>query len=410
MATFISEEILSEGGITGTTISGGTFFGDGSNLTGISAGGTFTGGTVTGNTIFTQGVTANTFSGNSIVVNTVDSVSRVLQESNGDSRIHWGDGYLYNVGVIKLDWNNSFLYDSSSNLTLDWENTILTDPSNGSPSLVWKDRILSDNSNTTVLNWQNKIMSGMTNIQSSIVSATTYLNLTTGNLATVQARRTTGFSLPASFSLITLDATDVENDPTVIAHDNVNTERIYVYSTGLYLIHYHADVGPGTVNDFEFSVLKNALTTIDGSLIAGKSSSTDKIAAGVDVLVLLNANEYVSLYGRYVGSSGGIANNVVLSVTKLEGVVGPQGNTGAQGPTGIGLFTGGTITGDTNFTGGLSATTLNFTTTPTNNNANTQILTRNSTTGEVEYRADSSITGGVNSGIVYAFANNYLLT
>ncbi len=180
--------------------------------------------------------------------------------------------------------------------------------------------------------------------------------------------------------------------------------------TNLPIVLHHADVGPGTVNDFEFSVLKNALTTIDGSLIAGKSSSTDKIAAGVDVLVLLNANEYVSLYGRYVGSSGGIANNVVLSVTKLEGVVGPQGNTGAQGPTGIGLFTGGTITGDTNFTGGLSATTLNFTTTPTNNNANTQILTRNSTTGEVEYRADSSITGGVNSGIVYAFANNYLLT
>jgi len=42
MGTFITEEILSEGGITGTsvsatTISGGTFYGDGSNLIGVSS-------------------------------------------------------------------------------------------------------------------------------------------------------------------------------------------------------------------------------------------------------------------------------------------------------------------------------------------------------------------------------------
>lgn len=36
MGTFITEEILSEGGITGTTISGGTLYGDGSNLTGLA--------------------------------------------------------------------------------------------------------------------------------------------------------------------------------------------------------------------------------------------------------------------------------------------------------------------------------------------------------------------------------------
>ncbi len=154
-----------------------------------------------------------------------------------------------------------------------------------------------------------------------------------GDFSAVQARRTTGFTLPAAASFITLDATDVENTPSVVAHDNINTERIYVYSTGLYLIHYHADVGPGTVNDFEFSVVKNALTTISGSIINGKSSSTDKVAAGVDVLVLLNANDYVSLYGKYVASSGGIANNVVLSVTKLDGVIGPAGGGQPGGST-----------------------------------------------------------------------------
>lgn len=78
------------------------------------------------------------------------------------------------------------------------------------------------------------------------------------------------------------------------------------------------------------------------------------------------------------------------------------------GVSGSGTFTGGTVTGDTSFTGGLSATTLNFTTTPTNNNANTQILTRNSTTGNVEYK-DSSSIGGSTTGLVYTFANNYQL-
>lgn len=79
-------------------------------------------------------------------------------------------------------------------------------------------------------------------ITGTTISATTYLNLSSGDLATAQGRRTTGFSLPVSFSVITLNTTDIENDPAVISHDNTNTERIYVYKSGLYLIHYHSDV------------------------------------------------------------------------------------------------------------------------------------------------------------------------
>lgn len=55
-----------------------------------------------------------------------------------------------------------------------------------------------------------------------------------------------------------------------------------------------------------------------------------------------------------------------------------------------GSITGGTISSATRFTGGLSANTFSITTTPTNNNLNTQILTRNSTSGSVEY-LDSSV-------------------
>ena len=76
---FTSDNILSEGNITGTTIvattiSAGTFYGSGVNLTGITSAAVFTGGTVTGPTNFTAGLTANTFSANSVNINGVVSL------------------------------------------------------------------------------------------------------------------------------------------------------------------------------------------------------------------------------------------------------------------------------------------------------------------------------------------------
>ena len=73
--------------ISATTISGGTFYGDGSNLIGIN----FTGGTVTGATIFTNGLTANTLNitGNSQFSGTIQSNSltgttdRLVQVNSG---------------------------------------------------------------------------------------------------------------------------------------------------------------------------------------------------------------------------------------------------------------------------------------------------------------------------------------
>ena len=56
--------------------------------------------------------------------------------------------------------------------------------------------------------------------------------------------------------------------------------------------------------------------------------------------------------------------------------------------------TGLTINGDLTITGITSAATLNITTTPTNNNSLTEILGRNSSTGEIEYRDVSTIGGG----------------
>jgi hypothetical protein len=241
------------------------------------------------------------------------------------------------------------------------------------------------------------------------ISAATYQNLTSGNLPAVQALRTTSYTLTAVPALITFNLTSLENDPTVISHDNTNTDRIYVYETGLYSIHYHCDVAQGTTtNDFEFAATKNTLTILSGSTIAGKNSSTDKITVGVTIQTELNASDYVSLAARYVASSGGIVNNTTLSVIKLDGVVGPQGATGPQGPAGVGLFTGGTISSPTYFINGLSANTFTATTivggTFYGNGSNLTGISGSGspggTTREVQYNNAGSFSGASNVEIV----------
>lgn len=58
-SALVSQTINGDLSVT-NAISGTTFYGDGSNLTGISASGSFTGGTVSGATEFTGGLTGDT--------------------------------------------------------------------------------------------------------------------------------------------------------------------------------------------------------------------------------------------------------------------------------------------------------------------------------------------------------------
>lgn len=63
MGNFLQVDgLISDSGITATTVVATTLYGDGSNITGISA--EFTGGTVTGPSNFTNGLTATTIQGN----------------------------------------------------------------------------------------------------------------------------------------------------------------------------------------------------------------------------------------------------------------------------------------------------------------------------------------------------------
>ena len=127
---------------------------------------TFTGGTVTGQTFFTSGLT---ITGDTIIIDStgtstaIDTSTRELVDSSS---------------LVSVDWENRLLYDSTgSNATVDYGSTLLYDI-NSTQSVDWGGRTLTKSDGTTVsFDWENGILTGQTNIESSTISATTYLNL-----------------------------------------------------------------------------------------------------------------------------------------------------------------------------------------------------------------------------------------
>jgi len=100
---------ISLNSVSATTISGGTFYGDGSNLTGIGGGDNFlplSGGTVTGDTIFTQNITANT----------VNSLRLGIGGGNINSNISLGTNSLQSntTGFENISFGNQSLQNNTT--------------------------------------------------------------------------------------------------------------------------------------------------------------------------------------------------------------------------------------------------------------------------------------------------------
>ena len=146
------------------------------------------------------------------------------------------------------------------------------------------------------------------------------------DMGTCQERRTTNYTLTNAFANVTLDATDIENNTAVCNHDGSNTDRIDISESGLYALHYQADVSQGTtVNDYSFQIVQNASTVVNGSALNGKNSSTDKGIASATVYVTLTAGDFVRVQAKFPASTGGIVANLVFSAVRMAG---PRGGSG----------------------------------------------------------------------------------
>ena len=191
---------------------------------------TFTGGTVTGQTSFTSGLT---ITGDTIIIDStgtstaIDTSTRELVDSSA---------------LVSVDWENRLLYDSTgSNATVDYGSTLLYDI-NSTQSVDWGGRTLTKSDGTTVsFDWENGILTGQTNIESSTISATTYLNLPintdvfvtggTYSAGTITFTNTTGGTFNVTDVLSGSIYTDTDNYTSgitkTISH-NLNTTNILV--------------------------------------------------------------------------------------------------------------------------------------------------------------------------------------
>jgi len=166
-----------------------------------------------------------------------------------------------------------------------------------------------------------------------------WIQLTTssvlGDLAAVQARRTTTYTLTTVATDIALDTVDVANTPSLVYRDATNTSRIYVTQAGLYSLSVDAaiidSVSGTTTSSLRFS--KNGSTTaIPGSIATiNPRNTTARIEIDVvNCLVVLAAGDYVTLQGLKSASAG----NGIVQIDCTVKVVKMQGATGQVGPAG----------------------------------------------------------------------------
>ena len=164
------------------------------------------------------------------------------------------------------------------------------------------------------------------------------------DMDTVQARRSTTFTIPTSYGSLTFNNTDVETNDSVVKHNDTITSRINVFETGLYQFSYH--VGAVVINgstslDFTLfaRILKNGATLVNGSETqaadhySGSGVYSEDPFVSCTGVIELTAGDYIELQIRYSGTSTPsiIRTNdaPTLVLTRMKGRKGDKGDTGA---------------------------------------------------------------------------------
>jgi len=154
-----------------------------------------------------------------------------------------------------------------------------------------------------------------------------------GDLATVQARNSAGFTLTAQNTWydITFGNTDVETDASVIEHNNTNTERIDIKEDGVYMVTYAIDaVDNTTTHGLQVRIYINGTTELPGSLQEEINFQGEHGPASGTFIAEFNSGDYLTLQAQRL-TVNTIVGEPTMTVTKLDGVVGPQGPAGTVG-------------------------------------------------------------------------------
>jgi hypothetical protein len=162
----------------------------------------------------------------------------------------------------------------------------------------------------------------------------------------VKARRTTTYNLTTSWVDITLDTTDIENDTSVVQHNDTNTDRIDLKEAGLYEVYYQCIIEePFTAQS---TVLAEARVRVnDSTVVTGSESQStvfeDDSIPGNDfeghitgrAMYVASANDYVTLQLQYTQQGGTGDAQVIAGLTvEVKRLSGQKGDTGAAGADG----------------------------------------------------------------------------
>jgi hypothetical protein len=269
------------------------------------------------------------------------------------------------------------------------------------------------------------LFTGSTDIR---VTGATYNNNTftytnnTGGTFNVLFNTITGLTSTGTISSNTISATTYQNYPT----QDLATTLGYGNNTGAYDIEMAStrviktDNGGGQI-DLDFGANANQVIISTDSGVLNESylrmvdSSSTHLGTSTDFFSLTPSSTTVnwtngfSLNGKF---STGVSDNIIL--TKDNGsssftsasndmagvIISSYNSTISSGIRNVAIVGGSSVTATTSAT--LYTNSFNLWITPTNNNTNTQILTRNSTTGNVEYRDSSSLSGSSITGVTYS--------
>ena len=152
----------------------------------------------------------------------------------------------------------------------------------------------------------------------------------------ISIRRTTTYSYTTSFANITMDATDINNDPTYLTHDPVNTERINILVGGLYQISYQFQSGAVTNNRMTSGqVLYNNSTILAGSSAsigdAANAANDGPSTVTSTFVASFNSGDYIALQAKNTAGTVSMPAGATLAVVKLSGGKGDVGPAGTSG-------------------------------------------------------------------------------
>jgi hypothetical protein len=406
------------------------------------------GGTVTGPTIFTGGLTANTISattyfnlpsgltcndlsGCTIIQNIeqdiIDIQDNYVPYTGATKDVNLGYNTFINNNGLLVSWENGgagfgwefigdakqmYFIDTDTTNTYQYSGQSITDNGGGalmeSSIKLWKDytQLLITNNDTTEANtielhtdrmYTKKYITtdegyvgdyaNLNTLTSTTISATTYLNLPVSGVT-----GGTGISAGTTNGLVTIVNTLPDQVVTITGGTNIGINGTYpnfginftgsTGTSGDFLPLSGGTVTGGTTFTSGLTANTISATTYQNLPVSGVTGGTGISASTLDGLVTIvniSPDQIVTLSGGTGISTGGTYPNFVLTNTSPDQIVTITGGTnigingtypnfginftGSTGASGDFLpLSGGTVTGETIFTSGLTANTISATT------------------------------------------------